>query len=299
MTNKNWLLYALAIIVLWGVWGAFIGLPVERGFPETLVYCVWSVTMIIPWAIVSKRANWRFEHDSKSILFGMLIGLLGAGGQLILFYAAARGPAYLIFPLISLSPMVTILLAVTLLHERTNWIGITGILLSLIALPLFDYKPGGLAAMEFESWFVLSLIVMIFWGAQAYLMRAANRFMSAEGIFSYMTMTGLMLAPIAFLMTDFSMDINWGWDGPLLAAAIQILNAIGALFLVYAFRYGKAIVVSPMTNAGAPLMTAIISLTVLGVVPTPIKIVAIVTATIAACLLALAPETPDRRPANS
>jgi drug/metabolite transporter (DMT)-like permease len=122
--------------------------------------------------------------------------------------------------------------------------------------------------------------------------------MSAEGIFTYMMLTGLMLAPIAFLMTDFSVDINWGWDGPALAAVIQVLNAIGALFLVYAFRYGKAIVVSPMTNAGAPLMTAVISLTVLGVVPSSIKTVAIITATIAACLLALAPETPDRKLAN-
>ena len=39
-----------------------------------------------------------------------------------------------------------------------------------------------------------------------------------------------------------------------------MLNAIGALTLVYAFRYGKAIVVAPLTNAGAPLVTAVISL---------------------------------------
>jgi hypothetical protein len=29
----------------------------------------------------------------------------------------------------------------------------------------------------------------------------------------------------------------------------QLLNTIGALLLVYAFRYGKAIVVSPLVNA--------------------------------------------------
>ena len=39
-----------------------------------------------------------------------------------------------------------------------------------------------------------------------------------------------------------------------------MLNAIGALTLVYAFRYGKAIIVSPLINAGAPLVTAVISL---------------------------------------
>ncbi len=45
-----------------------------------------------------------------------------------------------------------------------------------------------------------------------------------------------------------------------LAAAIQMLNAVGALTLVFAFRYGKAIIVSPLVNAGAPLLTALLSL---------------------------------------
>ena len=58
-------------------------------------------------------------------------------------------------------------------------------------------------------------------------------------------------------MTDFSQPINYGLDGPGLAAVIQLLNAIGALTLVFAFRYGKAIIVSPLVNAGAPLLTAV------------------------------------------
>ena len=59
-------------------------------------------------------------------------------------------------------------------------------------------------------------------------------------------------------MTDFSQPVNLGWDGPAMTAGIQLLNAIGALTLVYAFRYGKAMVVAPLTNAGAPLVTAVL-----------------------------------------
>jgi uncharacterized membrane protein len=98
------------------------------------------------------------------------------------------------------------------------------------------------------------------------------------------------LIPVALIMTDFSQEINWGADGPYLAAGIQILNAIGALCLVYAFRYGKAMVVSPLTNAGAPLMTALISMIVLGVVPPTTKVVGIILALVAATLLAVEPE---------
>jgi hypothetical protein len=49
-------------------------------------------------------------------------------------------------------------------------------------------------------------------------------------------------------------------------------------------------VVSPLTNAGAPLITALIALALLGIVPQPLKLVAIVLAFAAATLLAIEPE---------
>jgi len=289
---KAWLSYAFATTILWGVWGAFTGLSSERGFPDTLVYCVWSVTMIPPalWALA--RIGWRLDRDPRSVIYGLIIGLTGAGGQMVLFDAVTRGPAYLIFPLISLSPVVTIALSYALLGERTNILGAAGIVLALLALPMFDFSLQGAGESTGLGWFVLSLIVMVAWGVQAYFMKLANRSMSAESIFFYMMVTGLLLAPVAWAMTDFSRPINWGMDGPYLAAGIQVLNAIGALTLVYAFRYGQAIVVSPLTNAGAPLMTAVISLAVIGMLPGRLKLVGIVLACVAALLLALAPEEP-------
>jgi len=209
---------------------------------------------------------------------------------MVLFSALTMGPAYLIFPLISLSPVITIAMSYALLGERTNWVGAAGIVLALLALPLFDFSPQGLGESKGVGWFVLALIVMAAWGVQAFFMKLANRSMSAESIFFYMMVTGLMLAPVAWVMTDFGKPINWGADGPWLAAGIQVLNAIGALTLVYAFRYGQAIVVSPLTNAGAPLMTAVISLVAIGTLPGHLKLVALLLAGIAAVLLALTPE---------
>ena len=294
MGPKAWLLYAFATTILWGVWGAFTGLSSERGFPETLVYCVWSVTMIPPALYALARAGWRLDRDLRSVVYGAIIGLLGAGGQMVLFYAVTAGPAYLIFPMISLSPIVTIAMAYLLLGERTNILGAAGILLALLALPLFDFSLAGLGEAESKGkevgWFPLSLIVMASWGVQAFFMKVANRNMGAESIFFYMMIAGLLLAPVAWAMTDFTQPINWGADGPYLAAAIQILNAIGALTLVYAFRYGQAIVVSPLTNAGAPLMTAVISLVAIGTLPGPLKLVGVALACIAAILLALTPD---------
>ncbi|WP_419807417.1 EamA family transporter [Sphingomonas sp.] len=289
---RAWLGYALVTVVLWGVWGAFSGLSPQYGFPETLVYCVWALTMVPPALIVLSMARWRLDRSVRAIGYGLAVGLLGAAGQLILFYAVARGPAYLIFPVISLSPVVTIAMSFALLGERTGRLGAIGIMLALLALPTFDFSPGG-AGGAAAGWLLPAILVMLCWGVQAYFMKAANHVMSAASIFVYMTLSGLLVIPIAWAMTDWTRPINWGLDGPGLAALIQVLNAIGALTLVFAFRYGKAIIVAPLANAGAPLATALLSLVVLGVVPGALKIVGIVLALAASLLLAIEPDATD------
>ncbi|MEH6663776.1 MAG: EamA family transporter [Brevundimonas sp.] len=288
VTSRRWLLFAFLTVGLWGVWGAFAGISAQRGFPETLVYCVWAVTMILPAAVVMQRAKWRLDRDPRSVFYGLLIGLTGAGGQMILFYAVTTGPAYLIFPIISLSPLITILLSLFILKERTSRLGALGAALALVALPLFDFSPQGFSFSQGATWFPLSLVIMLCWGVQAFFMKLANTRMSAESIFFYMMLSGLLLTPAAIAMTDFSQPINMGWDGPWLAAGIQMLNAVGALFLVYAFRHGKAIVVAPLTNAGGPLVTAVIALLLVGVLPGELKMVGLALAFIAAALLATA-----------
>jgi drug/metabolite transporter (DMT)-like permease len=286
-----WLTYALTTMLLWGVWGAFAGLPGEHGVPETLNYVVWALTMIPPAWIVLKRGGQPLLRDRRSIALGLIIGLTGAGGQLLLFHAVRIGPPYLIFPIISLSPALTIALSFAMLKERTGVLGLLGIVLALVSLPLFDFRAEG-DPNGYGLWFLFALLILLAWGVQAYVIKLANASMDAASIFFYMMLSGLLLVPVALAMTDFSQPINYGIDGPGLAAVIQLLNAIGALTLVFAFRYGKAIIVSPLVNAGAPLLTAIISLAMAGMMPGPFKLAGIALALAAALLLALQPEEP-------
>ena len=287
--GRHWVVYALVTVFLWGIWGALAGLSAQHGFPDTLVYCVWSLTMIPPALFVLARAGWNLDVSPRAVGFGMTIGLLGAGGQMLLFKALTIGPAYFIFPIISLSPAITIALSFALLRERTGKLGALGIVLALVALPLFDLSVGQGNAQGL-GWFALALLIMAAWGVQAYFMKLANNTVSAESIFFYMMVGGLVLAPVAWAWTDFSQPVNLGWDGPWMTAAIQILNAIGALTLVFAFRYGKAMVVAPLTNAGAPLITAVLALAFAGAVPGPLKILGLALALIASLLLVLEPD---------
>jgi drug/metabolite transporter (DMT)-like permease len=286
-----WLTYAIGTAVLWGIWGALAGLPGEHGVPETINYIVWSLTMIPPAVIALRSSGETLMRDRRSMVLGLTIGLTGAGGQLLLFHAVRIGPPYLIFPIISLSPMLTIVLSFAILKERTGALGILGIVLALLSLPLFDYRADG-EPSGYGLWFVLALLILIAWGIQAYVIKLANASMGAASIFFYMMLSGLLLIPVALAMTDFSQPINYGLDGAGLAAAIQVLNSIGALALVYAFRYGKAIIVSPLVNAGAPLLTAVLALAMAGMTPGPLKLAGIALALAAALLLALQPQEP-------
>ncbi|HKK44542.1 MAG TPA: EamA family transporter [Balneolaceae bacterium] len=283
--SKNWLFYAVTTTLFWGVWGALIEIPEKAGFPATLGYAVWAFTMIPPALIALKNTDWQLEYSGKAILYGSLAGFTGAGGQLVLFEALRLGPAYLVFPIISLSPVITILLSTIFLKEKTGKMGWTGIILALIAIPLLSYQQPSSGSAGGLLWLILALIVFGAWGFQAYVLRFANESMQAESIFFYMMATAVILIPVALFMTDFSQPINWGLKGPYLAALIQFLNSFGALMLVFAFRYGKAIIVSPMTNALAPVITIILSLIIYSVIPQPIILTGMVLAVISALLL--------------
>jgi drug/metabolite transporter (DMT)-like permease len=307
--KRPWFLYAMIIVVAWGIWGAWSDYPatkVNPPFPPTMIYVVWALTLILPALVALRIIGWKPEHDLKSILYGCTAGFLGAGGQLILFPTLDKAPAYLLFPFIALSPVVTIVMAMIVSKERATMKGWVGIALAVVAGALLsvpsDYgqttpppkdaaaatvdaakqtPPSGTATTSPANnlasaaadakatpaasargylWIIGALAILLAWGFQGFAISYANRSMKAESIFFYMMLTGVLLIPIALWMTDFKKPINWGWSGPGLTTGIQLLNSVGALLLVYTFRYGKAIIVSPLTNAGAPVVTVVLSL---------------------------------------
>lgn len=284
--SRTWLLYAIITTVFWGVWGALIEVPQKAGFPPTLGYIVWALTMI-PCALVALYlVNWKIETDKRSILLGAAVGLLGAGGQLLLFEALKEGPAYIIFPFISMYPVLTIFLSVLILKEKTSLLKWFGIGTALLAIYFLSYQEPGASDSRGYLWLALSLLVFAAWGLQAYFMKFSNETMKAESIFFYMAATALLLSPFAWWMTDFSQEINWGFKGPYLAAIIHVLNSIGALMLVYALRYGKAIIVVPLTGL-APVITIVLSLILYSVIPGPMLLIGLVLAVIAMFILSL------------
>jgi drug/metabolite transporter (DMT)-like permease len=284
MSSRSWIPYAALLVLFWGVWGAFSSLPTEEyGYPDEMVYILWSLTMLIP-AYFILRSERTFDRRPIAAFYGLLIGLTGAGGQLVLFKALTIGPAYLIFPIIALSPGITVLMATFLLRERLLMLTKVGIVLALIAIVCFNIS-GDTGDATVGPWLILALLITLAWGVQAYYMRKAATIGVNDGTtFGYMAISGLLLVPVAFVMMG-GFPGGAPWQAPALTFGTQLLNAVGALFLVMALSRGKASIVAPTTNALAPVLTVLISLAVYQTLPTIYGALGIVLAIVGSTLM--------------
>lgn len=268
MKLPKWLLLSIAVPVLWGLWGALTEIPekwLNPSFPPTLGYAVWSLTMIPVTAIALHKIGWKMSFTLRSAFYGCAVGFSGAAGQLILFWVLQQGPAYLIFPIVCLSPAVTIVLSFAILRERTYPLALSGILLSLPAIFLVSLQPPSGSPVHGTVWLVGAIAIFFLWGLQAYFMKSSANAIRAEELFVYMTATGLALSPVALAMgpgLHAGSAIGFG-----LTFAIQSLNAVGCLLFVYAVRFGKAIVVVPMVNGLFPMVTIVVSLLIYREIP--------------------------------
>jgi len=160
-------------------------------------------------------------------------------------------------------------------------LGILGIVLAFVALVCFalpDKSEGGAASSWI--WILYASVVFIFWGIQAFVMKLANNSTpDAESVFVYMAISAVILIPVALLMGKGDASLcSFGWGEPMKVFGVQILNAIGAFTLVYANRYGKAMVIAPLADACAPVIMCVISLILYAAVPTVPQIVGMVAA---------------------
>jgi uncharacterized membrane protein len=287
MKLPKWLLLSLAVPVLWGFWGALTEIPekwLNPSFPPTLGYVVWSLTMLPVTVIAMRRIGWKMNLTRRSFFYGCAVGFSGAAGQLMLFWVLQLGPAYLIFPIVCLSPAVTVLLSWTILRERTYPLALSGILLSLPAIFLVSLQSPSSSPVKGSLWLFGAVAIFFMWGLQAYFMKSSAGSISSEELFVYMAATGLALSPVALAMgPGFHAGSAAGFG---LTFAIQSLNAAGCLLFVYAVRLGKAIVVVPMINGLFPMVTIIVSLLIYREIPSKYNSAGMVLALVAVLFMA-------------
>ncbi len=265
----RWAVLTTAAMLLFGINAAFIEIPekfVNPPFPVTLGYAVWSLTMAACAIYALRRARWKLQRDNRALAYGLGLGFLGSAGTLLLFVALRQGPAYIVVPVASMYPIVSVMLAVAWPGERASRLAAAGIVFALAAIVLLSMQDPGNTPVRGWVWLIWSLLAMLMFGVQGWLIKLSAGALEEESVFFCMAAAAVALAPLAVWMTDFSQPVNWGLAGPWLTAVIQLPNAAGALLAIYAYRAGRVIIVAPVIGL-YPLVTIVLSLLVYQRVP--------------------------------
>lgn len=280
---RAWLAPALATNVLWGAWGAWADLPSTNGFPPTLGFVVWVATVALV-VVVMRRGVRPLPRDARAIVLGLAGGLPACAGNLLLFEALRCAPAHVVFPLVSLYPLIAVALGFVVLRERLGALGGLGVVAAIVAAPLLAVPADAPGAATTTRGLMLAALVAVLWGLQGFSWKLAEPVLNGDELVAYLLVSGCVLTPVALVGTDWHASIRWGAGGLGLAAVVQALNAAGVWTYARAMRRGPSVVVVPLT-ALAPVVTVVLSLLASRQWPSPAAATGMALATLSTGLL--------------
>ena len=135
----SWLFYSLLTIVLWGLWG--VASKVASAGVDANTNQVLFTIGILPLILITLRSPRLAAGTQRKlgITWAFITGLLGGTGNIAFFRALITGgKVSIVVPATALFPVVTVILATTILHERLGKIQILGFVLALAAIYLLS-----------------------------------------------------------------------------------------------------------------------------------------------------------------
>jgi transporter family protein len=136
----RWLLFSLITILVWGAWGVVSKVASEGVDANTnQIFFTFGLLPLIALVWRSPRNPGGGAGRRVGIGWAFLTGILGGTGNIAFFHALVMGgKASIVSPVTALFPVVTVVLAVTLLHERVGTTQKLGLVLALIAIYLLS-----------------------------------------------------------------------------------------------------------------------------------------------------------------
>jgi len=130
---SRWLVFALAAIFWWGLFGFLAKIGSDRVSPNQL-YFFFVIGMSPLVAVVLWRHRGSVETDRRGATYGILNGVFSGLGLLTYYAAMEAGKASIVGPVTSLYPLVTVILALGLLRERLNLFQKVGVALAIFSI---------------------------------------------------------------------------------------------------------------------------------------------------------------------
>src|SRR2546423_815562 len=134
-----WLLWTVAAVLSWGVWAVLsklLGSALTAEQSQALS-TIGLAPILVPLAWQARKALRLASH--KGVALAFLGGIITCLGNIAYYSALARGEKVAtVASITAIAPLVTVLLAVLVLRERINRVQFAGIVLSLVAIWLFN-----------------------------------------------------------------------------------------------------------------------------------------------------------------
>lgn len=135
-----WLVYSLLTIFLWGAWGAVskvVSSDVDANTNQ--IYFTVGLLPLMLLLFPAARRKAAGERRGAGIGWAFITGILGGAGNIAFFRALSTGgKVSIVAPATALFPLVTVILAVTILRERLSRYQVAGFLLALVAIYLLS-----------------------------------------------------------------------------------------------------------------------------------------------------------------
>jgi len=136
--KARWFWYSVLCVFCWGGWALAAKFGSREVPPETMQFPFTVGAMPVCIALLIAR-RFKLEKSPKGIFYAVLNGVLSSVGSLALFAAYhTNGNTSLITSLTALYPMITVLLAVTILRERFGVIQAVGLGFAAVAVVIFS-----------------------------------------------------------------------------------------------------------------------------------------------------------------
>lgn len=283
---KEWFWWALLALFSWGLWGIIskmIGADLSATQSQAL-----STIGLLPILLLLGRSSHvgKLSHPGRGGAYAFGAGLLSCSGNMAYYHALnLGGKASTVTPLTALYPIVTIGLAIIFLREKVNRVQIGGLLLSLLAIYLFNVSA---AAGLFNAWLIYACIPIALWGIAGLLQKISTNHSSGESSTFWFLLAFVPVALAILFMVPWPAHLtSKTW---ILVLAQGLFLGLGNYALLIAFaRGGKASVITPLTGL-YPAVSIPLAILFLGERMAPRETLAIALALVS--VVALARETP-------
>jgi len=290
----KWIFFSLITVFLYGLMG-IVAKFASNDIPPLMVQVISTIGMIPLVILLFLSGNLKSVHGKArlGVIFATLVGVITAISAVSQFTAFnLGGPASIVVPVISLASLVTVLLARFVFKDRLNFFQLIGVVLSIIAIILFNLEENGISSQTtgpwwktfLSTWMLFALLALFAAGTAQFFIKAATNHVSADLVTFIVVSIFIIIAVVLIFTQSFSWDISL--RNVLACLAVGVLGSAAFFTQSVAYSSGVASLVAPLCSL-FPVVTVILAVPLLGEKLTVLIIIAVVIASLAGIALSM------------